>query len=409
MMENNRAILDKNDEYHIDKEIADLFNNKDLKTSSDKEKRKMIKETISGVLDDLKILITSRDQDSLIEKKYREVFGLGPLQCLVEDCEVTEIMVNGPYGVFIEKKGKLRKTDIVFSDMAKVKNMVDRIINPLGLRLDISSPIVDGRLKDGSRINAVISPICKEGISVTIRKFNKDILGLDDLIRLGTIDEEVADFLKLCVRNKKNIIVSGATSTGKTTFLNLLTSLIVDDERLVTVEETLELDLRQENLVRLESRPANLEGEGAITLKDLIRNSLRMRPDRIIIGEIRGPEAVDVLQAMNTGHEGSMTTVHANSSRDMISRMETMLLMSGINLTPLSARMIISSAIDLIIQLKKDSSGRRIVSNIGHLRDSREDKGLGHDLNISDIFFYDRYKRKLVPSSYLNIFLDRSL
>lgn len=391
----------------IDERIAEVFNKEGFSELSSNEKKKILSKVIKETIEEEKILISSEDLMRLIDKKYEDIFGLGPLQALVIDDDITEIMINEVDSVFVEKNGKLKKTSIDFGESSKIKVLVDRVLNPLGLRLDISSPMADGRLKDGSRLNAVIKPISSSDIVVTIRKFKKDLMDMEDLIKIGTIDKKLSDFLKKCVDSRQNIIVSGATSTGKTTFLNVLTSLIDSEERLITVEDTLELDLHHENLVRLESRPANLEGKGEITLRDLVRNSLRMRPDRIIIGEMRGPEAIDILQAMNTGHEGSMTSVHANSPKDMLSRVETMLLMAGKNLTPVSASKIICSAVDLVIQLTRSKSGKRTVSKVSHIH-SNSSKGQDNsEIIISDIFIFDNTTGKIIPTHYCDMFLEK--
>jgi len=402
-MNKNLDIYNKISTEHIDERIAEVFNIEGFSMLSKKEKQRILSKAIKEIIEDKKILLSADDLERLIDQKYKDIFGLGPLEALILDKDITEIMINSADSVFVEKNGILEKTKITFSKSSKIKVLVDRVLNPLGLRLDISSPMVDGRLKDGSRINAVIKPISSEDIVVTIRKFKKDIMGLDDLIKRETLDYKVSEFLKICVDSKQNMVVSGATSTGKTTFLNVLASLVDSKERLITVEDTMELDLNHENIVRLESRPANLEGKGEITLRDLVRNSLRMRPDRIIIGEMRGPEAVDVLQAMNTGHEGSMTSVHANSPKDMISRVETMLLMAGSNLTPVSASKMIRSAIDLVIQLRRSKSGKRIVSRVSHMHGN----GTTGEIATSDIFVYDDSECKIRPTCYYDLFFKK--
>lgn len=278
--------------------------------------------------------------------------------------EITEVMINDHDAVYIEKQGKIEKIQMKFRDSSHIRNLVDKILGPLGLRVDESHPMVDARLKDGSRINIVLSPVSLKDIVVTIRKFKEDIVDIERLISEGTMDRRIGDFLVKCVRNKANILVGGGTGTGKTTLLNILSGFLPENERIITIEETMELRFTHKNLVRMETRPPNMEGNGEISIRDLVRNSLRMRPDRIIVGEIRGVEAIDVLQAMNTGHSGSMTTIHANSPKDVITRLETMLLLSGNNLDPSTSQRIISTSIDLIIQLKKTDDGKRVLSKI---------------------------------------------
>src|SRR4030066_206094 len=319
--------------------------------------------------------------------------------------------------IYIEENDAIRQTNVVFRDNSHIRNLVDKILSPLGLRLDESSPMVDARLKNGSRINVVLSPVTVNDIVVTIRKFKKNIMDMDSLEKTGTINKKIAEFIEICVKSRLNIIVSGATSTGKTTFLNVISNFILPDERIVTIEETLELNLNLPHIIKLESRPPNLEGKGEITIRDLVRNSLRMRPDRIIVGEIRGVEAIDVLQAMNTGHDGSMTTVHANSPVDMISRLETMLLISGVNLNPSSARRIISSSIDLIIHLERQSDGQRAVSCLSEIIAPKKSIGLNTILEIKDIYRYQDANseirsttgesKAIVCTGYVPTFMDR--
>ncbi len=312
-----------------------------------------------------KLMVNDRQLSSIVRDIYEDAFEFGPVSSLMEDEKVTEVMINDYNEVFVEVGGIIKKTDITFKNRQHVRNLAEKIISPLGLRIDESFPMADSRLKDGSRINIVISPVSANGsVVLTIRKFRKNLLSMEDLISHGSLTCKVASFIEACINCRLNIIVSGATSTGKTTFLNIIANFIPLTERIITIEETLELNLRTGHVISMEGRPPNIEGRGEITLRKLVRNSLRMRPDRIIVGEIRGPEAVDVLQAMNTGHEGSMTTVHANSPIDLISRLETMLLMSGLNLNPSSARRIIASSVDLIIHFERNENGQRYLSKI---------------------------------------------
>ena len=314
-----------------------------------------------------------------------EMLGLGPIEPLLQDDSITEIMVNGPKKVFVERLGKLELTDVQFHDNAHVMNIAERILTPLGRRIDESSPLVDARLEDGSRVNIIIPPLSLSGPAITIRKFSKKPLTVDNLISFGTIDEKMAEFLRACVKARVNILVSGGTGSGKTTTLNVISSFIPEEERIVTIEDAAELRLQQEHVVTLESRPANIEGEGQITIRDLVRNALRMRPDRIIVGEVRSGEALDMLQAMNTGHDGSLTTAHANSPRDALSRLETMVLMSGLELPVRAIREQISSAIDLIIQQSRMKDGSRKITHVTEVQHME-----GNTITMQDIFRYQQ-------------------
>ncbi len=317
------------------------------------------------------------------EDVFNEAMRLGPLEELLADDSVSEIMVNGPHKVYVERGGKLQLSDCQFTDDQSVLAVIERIVAPLGRRIDESSPYVDARLSDGSRVNAIIAPLALSGPTITIRKFSKKALTAEDFIRFGTWTHNAAEFMKLCVLLRKNIIVAGGTGSGKTTLLNLLSGYIPESERIVTVEDAAELRLQQPHVVRLEARPPNIEGKGAVTIRDLVKNCLRMRPDRIIVGECRGGEALDMLQAMNTGHDGSLTTVHANSPRDVISRLETMVLMSGMELPSRAIREQIASAVDIIIHESRLSDGSRKVVAI------TEVTGLeGSQIVMQDIFAF---------------------
>ena len=297
--------------------------------------------------------------------------------------EISEIMVNGPDSVYVETKGVLHKTDMAFADNHQVVAAIERIVSPLGRRIDESSPMVDARLQDGSRVNAIIPPLSLIGPTITIRKFSRNPLQIDDLVRFGSISYEMADFLNVCVKLRKNIIISGGTGSGKTTLLNILSSFLPDTERIITIEDAAELQLRQDHVVRLESRPANIEGKGEVNIRDLVRNSLRMRPDRIVIGECRGGEALDMLQAMNTGHDGSLTTIHANTPRDALSRLETLVLMAGFDLPLRAIREQIASAIAIIVQINREKDGTRKVTNISEITRMEGDM-----ITMQDIFTY---------------------
>ena len=310
---------------------------------------------------------------------------LGPLEALLSDDSVTEIMVNGPAQVYVERRGRLELSDCQFSDDASVLAVIERIVAPLGRRIDESQPYVDARLADGSRVNAIIAPLALSGPTITIRKFAKKALTPTDFIRFGTWTDGAAAFMKLCVTLRKNVIVAGGTGSGKTTLLNLLSGYIPRTERIVTVEDAAELRLQQPHVVRLEARPPNIEGKGAVTIRDLVKNCLRMRPDRIIVGECRGGEALDMLQAMNTGHDGSLTTVHANSPRDVVSRLETMVLMSGMDLPSRAIREQIQSAVDIIIHESRLSDGSRKVTAITEVTGME-----GSQIVMQDIFAFQQ-------------------
>ncbi|MBU4482982.1 MAG: CpaF family protein [Actinomycetia bacterium] len=349
---------------------------------------KRIDNYLREIVEEEKIIISQKEICRMVREIYEDSFSFGPVSFLISDDRITEIMINNFNEVYIEEDDAIRKTEIIFRDNNHIRNMIDKILSPLGLRVDESSPMVDARLKNGSRINVVLNPITINDVVVTIRKFKKNIMDIESLKKEGMINKKVADFIKVCVESKLNIIVSGATSTGKTTFLNIISNFIQPDERIVTIEETLELNLNLPHIVKLESRPPNLEGKGEITIRDLVRNSLRMRPDRIIVGEIRGAEAVDVLQAMNTGHSGSMTTVHSNSPKDLVTRLETMILMSSLNSNPSTARRMIASSIDMIIHLGKLKNGRRILLEVSELINKNEFIGNNTVLEVKDIFKY---------------------
>lgn len=349
------------------------------------EVRGTIKEMYDAILQEESIVLGRRERDTLFEQIVAEILGLGPLEPLLADESISEIMVNGPKKIFIERGGKLERVNVTFESDEHLMRIIERIVAPLGRRIDESSPTVDARLKDGSRVNAVIPPISLQGPILTIRKFFKKPLTVEDLIRFGTVTEESIEFLRACVVAAVNVVVSGGTGTGKTTFLNVLSSYIPEDERVITIENAAELQLRQEHVVTLETRPANVEGKGKVDIRDLVINSLRMRPDRIVVGECRGGEALDMLQAMNTGHEGSMTTLHANNARDALSRLETMVLMSGMELPHRAIREQVASAIDVIIQLSRMRDGSRRVTSITEVQGME-----GDVITLADIFKYEQ-------------------
>ena len=339
-----------------------------------------------------------------------EMLGLGPIEPLRKDDSITEIMINGPQQIFVERLGKLQLTNVHFHDDAHLLNIIDRILTPLGRRIDEASPLVDARLDDGSRVNVIIPPLSLVGPCVTIRKFSKTPFSVENLISFGTIDEKMAMFLRGCVKSRINILVSGGTGSGKTTTLNVLSSFIPSDERIVTIEDAAELRLQQPHVVTLEGRPANIEGKGQITIRDLVRNALRMRPDRIIVGEVRSGEALDMLQAMNTGHDGSLTTAHANSPRDALSRLETMVLMSGLELPVRAIREQVASAVDIIIQQSRLKDGSRKVTHITEVQHME-----GDTITTQDIFRFEqtgldsdgKIQGFFTPTGLLPGFLDK--
>lgn len=356
-----------------------------MDTSRKNEVRTHIEELFNAILADESIVISRAERLSLFEAIVAEILGFGPLETLLADDSITEIMVNGPKNIFIEQKGNISRANIAFENDEHVLRILDRIVAPLGRRIDESSPLVDARLPDGSRVNAVIRPISLVGPTITIRKFSKKPLTIDDLIRFGSLTKEIADFLRACIIARLNTIVAGGTGSGKTTLLNVLSGFIPNDERIVTVENAAELQLRQEHVVTLESRPPNIEGKGQITIQDLVVNCLRMRPDRIVVGECRGGEALDMLQAMNTGHDGSLTTCHSNSPRDTISRLEVMCLMAGMDLPVRAIREQIASAVDLIAQQNRMRDGSRKIEKITEVQGME-----GEIITMSDIFEFEQ-------------------
>lgn len=373
------------------------------------EVRRTIQELFEQILVEENIVLTRPERQRLLENITDEILGFGPLQPLLADPTVTEIMVNGYQNVYVERAGRLHRVPVKFESDEHVMRIIDRIVAPLGRRIDEASPYVDARLPDGSRVNAVIPPISLVGPTLTIRMFSKDPITIDQLIEFGSITQDAVTFLKACVESALNVIISGGTGSGKTTLLNVLSAFIPSDERIVTIENAAELQLRQEHVVTLETRPANVEGKGAIDAQQLVVNSLRMRPDRIIVGEIRAGEALDMLQAMNTGHEGSMTTAHANSPRDVLSRIETMTLMAGYELPVRAIREQVASAIDLIVQIERMRDGTRKVVNI------TEVVGMEGDvITLTDLFIFEqtgmeegKVLGQLIPTGLRPNFMDR--
>ena len=347
--------------------------------------RRTIQDLFEQILAEENIVLSRPERARLFEQIAAEILGLGPLQPLLEDDTITEIMVNGPKNVYIERKGRLHRVPVTFESNDHVMRIIDRIVAPLGRRIDESSPYVDARLQDGSRVNAVIPPISLVGPTLTIRKFSRNPITVEQLVQFGSVTNEAIQFLKACVEARLNILISGGTGSGKTTLLNVMSSFIPNDERILTIENAAELQLRQEHVVTLESRPPNIEGRGEITIRDLVINALRMRPERIIVGECRGGETLDMLQAMNTGHDGSMTTAHANAPRDALSRVETMCLMAGMDLPVRAIREQVSNAIDLICQQERMRDGTRKITFI------TEVSGMEGDIiTMTDIFVFEQ-------------------
>lgn len=340
---------------------------------------------VEKVLEDNPFAVPVNERAKIVSDLKDEMLGLGPIETLLKDPTVTEIMVNGPKKVFVERMGRLHLTDVQFHDDSHVMNIIERILSPLGRHIDEAVPLVDARLEDGSRVNIIIPPLSLIGPCITIRKFASKALSVENLMAFGTLDRKMADFIKACIQARVNILVSGGTGSGKTTTLNVLSSFIPENERIVTIEDAAELKLQQEHVVTLESRPANIEGNGEITIRDLVKNALRMRPDRIIVGEVRGGEALDMLQAMNTGHDGSLTTAHANSPRDALSRLETMVLMAGFEMPVKAIREQISSAIELVLQQSRLKDGSRKITYITEVQHME-----GDIITTQDLFRFEQ-------------------
>ena len=363
--------------------LAELDPSMDI--TKTEEVRQNIQELFEQILNEENIVLSRPERARLFEQIVAEILGLGPIQTLLEDASVTEIMVNGAKNIYVERKGKIHRVPVTFENNEHVMRIIDRIVAPLGRRIDESSPYVDARLPDGSRVNAIIPPISLVGPTITIRKFSKSPITVEQLIQYETVTPEATQFLKVCVEARLNIVISGGTGSGKTTLLNVLSGFIPSDERILTIENAAELQLRQEHVITLESRPANIEGRGEITIRQLVINALRMRPDRIIVGEIRDEAALDMLQAMNTGHDGSMTTLHSNSPRDSLSRLETMVLMAGMDLPTRSIREQVTSAIDLIVHEERMRDGTRKIVNITEISGME-----GDVITTTDIFVFEQ-------------------
>ncbi|VAW90835.1 Type II/IV secretion system ATP hydrolase TadA/VirB11/CpaF, TadA subfamily [hydrothermal vent metagenome] len=394
----------------------ELLNNMDLQRTdvgnmSEKQLRENVQGMIKEILDNLGDELPEHiNRETLAKDVLNETVGLGPLEDILEDETITEVMVNCFDDIYIERDGKLQPTDVIYSDHEAVMATIERIISPLGRRIDESSPMVDARLKDGSRVNAIIPPLALRGPCITIRKFSKKKLSAKDIVAFGAISAEMMDFLKITVESKQNVIISGGTGSGKTTLLNVLSNYIPKGERVITVEDAAELRLQQPHLVSLESRPPNIEGKGQITIRDLVRNCLRMRPDRIVVGECRGAEALDMLQAMNTGHEGSLTTAHANTPRDMLSRLEVMVLMAGMELPIQAIREQISSAINIVVQQSRFPDGSRKITHISEITGMESGTIQMHDIfRFKQDGFDDdgRVKGNFVPTGQVPEFYEQ--
>ena len=396
----------------IHKEVIDLINRDAGRFREDgPEKNDFIRSAIDAVINLKGAEIPRTERQRIAGELYNDIVGLGPIEPLITDPEISEIMVNGPDHVYIEMHGKLELTDIKFKDDAHVMNVINRIVTSVGRRIDESSPMVDARLADGSRVNAIIPPCALSGPTITIRKFSRSPLRMADLVRFGSISPQMVTFLEACVKARLNIVVSGGTGSGKTTLLSVLSDYIPENERIVTIEDAAELQLRQEHVITLESKPANVEGKGAVTIRDLVRNALRMRPDRIVVGECRAGETLDMLQAMNTGHDGSLTTAHANSPRDLMSRIETMVLMAGFDMPVKAIREQISSAIDVVVQQSRLRDGSRKIVSISEVVGME-----GDTITLQDIFVFrpsdfgaDGIKGEFVPTGVRPGFLEKMI
>ena len=351
---------------------------------SEEELRRHVQEVLHVALARETVPLSGADKAQLVQEVTDDVLGYGPIDPFLKDPEITEVMVNGPSLIFVERAGKITKTTATFHDETHLRRIIEKIVAQVGRRVDEAAPMVDARLPDGSRVNAVVAPLAIGGPFLTIRKFSADPYTVEDLINFGSFSPATARFLEACVKGKLNIIVSGGTGTGKTTALNVLSSFIPSDERIVTVEDAKELQLHQEHVLSLEARPPNIEGKGEVRIRDLVRNALRMRPDRIVVGEVRGGEALDMLQAMNTGHDGSLTTAHANSPRDTLSRIETMVLMAGMDLPIRAIREQMASAVDLIVQLGRLRDGTRRVTHVTEVQGME-----GDVIVLQDVFLFD--------------------
>ena len=378
-----RAVKDQ-----VYSELLDRLDLSLITSISPDQAREQIRETTYNILEQQSAPLSSEARARVVQAIEDEILGLGPLEPLLSDPTISDILVNGPDQVYVERKGKLHRTDITFSSDRHLLNIIDRIVSNVGRRIDESSPMVDARLSDGSRVNAIIPPLALDGPALSIRRFARELLQVSDLIALGSMTDALATVMQAVVKGRLNVLVSGGTGAGKTTMLNLLSGFIPEDERIVTIEDSAELQLQQPHVVRLETRPANIEGKGRIAARDLVINSLRMRPERIIVGEVRGEEALDMLQAMNTGHDGSLTTIHANTPRDALGRVENMVSMTGISFPVKTLREQIAAAINVVIQVERHEDGKRRVVSLAEISGME-----GDIITMSDLFVFERRGR----------------
>ncbi|MGJ6981265.1 ATPase, T2SS/T4P/T4SS family [Aestuariimicrobium soli] len=378
---------------------------------SDDQLRQLVQGELAQVIEGEGLAMSSQERRRFVDDILADILGLGPIQGFLNDPAITEVMVNGPNNVYIEHAGRIYRTEARFRDETHLRQIIDRIVGRIGRRVDEASPLVDARLEDGSRVNAIIAPLAVSGSTLTIRKFSHDALSVHDLIRLDTLSPQIAELLSACVRARLNILISGGTGTGKTTLLNVISSFIPPGERIISIEDAVELQLQQPHVVRLESRPPNIEGKGEVSIRDLVRNALRMRPDRIVVGEVRGAEALDMLQAMNTGHDGSLSTVHASTPRDALSRLETLVLMAGLELPLRAIREQVASSIDLIVQLGRLRDGTRRVVAVTEVHGME-----GQTVTLQDVFLFDysagvdpngRFLGHVLPTGVRPAFADR--
>ena len=373
-----------------------------FEATTEEQMQSLVMAEIGALMDARESVLTPQERQLLVQDIARDVMGLGPIEQFLNDPTISEVMVNGSDNIYVERAGLIERTNVRFISEDHLRRVIERIVSSVGRRIDESSPMVDARLADGSRINVIVPPLSLDGSILTIRKFAKDPFTVSDLIRMGTFTEPVASLLAATVEGGMNILVSGGTGTGKTTLLNVLSSFVPHEDRIVTIEDAVELQLHQEHVIRLEARPPNIEGNGQITIRDLVRNSLRMRPDRIIIGEVRGAEALDMLQAMNTGHDGSLTTVHANTPRDALARLETMVLMAGYDLPTRAIREQIASALNLIVQIERSRDGSRRISHLTEVVGME-----GEIITLQDIYRYDYKDMALMPTGVRPEFVDK--
>ena len=394
----------------IHRKLVDQLDMTKLQSDTTGELREQVRQIVVALCEEEETLLNLTERQRLAQEILDETFGLGPLEALLKDPGVSDILINGPHQVYIEKGGRLTLTEIKFKDNGHLLHIIDKIVSPLGRRCDEVCPMVDARLKDGSRVNAIIPPLAIDGPSLSIRRFGSNPVTWDDYIRYKSCSQEIVEFLEACVHSGLNVMVAGGTGSGKTTLLNNLSSFIPDDERIVTIEDAAELKLRQPHVVRLETRPPNLEGKGRITIRDLLINSLRMRPDRIVVGECRGGETLDMLQAMNTGHDGSMTTIHANNTRDAVQRVETMVMMSGFELPQKAIRQQFASAVSLIVQAARLTGGRRKIISITEVQGMEGDVVVMQDLFRFEQDGVDSQGRafgRIVATGVRPLFMDR--